>query len=67
MRPNTIEPILTNMEPENFMAVAQMLRKEAARSDLPPEQVTKAIDLAEYFEKIATNPCAEIPIAKRFG
>jgi len=44
----------------NYTIVARLLREQASRSGVAPKQAAKDISLAEYFEKLAANPCLEI-------
>ena len=47
-------------DPEGYKVVARLLREEASCSRIAPHQAADAIRLAEYFEKLAANPCIDI-------
>ena len=52
------------VDPKEYRTVARLLREEAAQSGVPSAQVVKLVHLAEYFETLAADPCAEIPLER---
>jgi hypothetical protein len=46
--------------PDNFKNIARLLRGEALHPVVSQEQPAQAINLAEYCEKLAVDPCTEI-------
>jgi hypothetical protein len=49
----------------SYLNVAKILRQQASIRGSSPERVVRAIKLAEYFERLAADPCADIPMAQR--
>lgn len=49
---------------EKYRIVAQLLREQAARSEMPPEQAAKANSLADYFDALADDPTCKVPIER---
>jgi hypothetical protein len=60
---NTATPEIIG-EAEKYRTVAQLLREQAARPELPPEQAAKASSLADYFEALADDPTCEVPLER---
>ena len=47
-------------DPNRFKAIARLLHEEACRPEVSPEHTVKAKRLAEYFDTLSVDPCAEI-------
>ena len=52
-------------EQESYLNVAKILLDQARLPGKSPDQIIKAIKLAEYFEILASDPFADFPTERR--